>query len=349
MNASRGLKALVVLLTALGLSIGLASAASSADAQGNPNGPPPGLLDKLKREARGSVAASTEDSTKYHGFVRVAPGGDLLPGNRGNPQAKAQAFLTEYGALLGVGDSAGSLVAAGTKTDAKGAAQVTYSQVYRGVPVFGGEIRAHVDDDGSLTAVNGNVIPDLELATTPKLSAAQAGQRAVAHVIADPPLDENGNPPAFLTAGDLTAVGRPPRLPRRAGPGYPRDEPACVRGRGHERAERARVRVRACARGQDRQPLQRSRRRITSALVRRTTAGSGLERGRPVPGALNQDQQNIVNFSGHTYWIFFNAFGRDSWDGEGARDAVDQQRSAHRVPQRQLERRHDQLLRGSHG
>ncbi|MGH3109760.1 MAG: hypothetical protein ACRDQT_02430, partial [Gaiellaceae bacterium] len=171
-------------LTALGLSIGLASAASSAEAQGGPNGPPPGLLKKLQDEARGSVAASTEDSTKYHGFIRVGKGGDLLPGNRGNAQVKAQAFLTEYGALLGIGDSAGALVSAGTATDERDATHVTYNQVYRGVPVFGGTIKAHVDGDGNLTGVNGNVIPDLNVNTSPKLSAAQAGQRAIAQVIA---------------------------------------------------------------------------------------------------------------------------------------------------------------------
>jgi Zn-dependent metalloprotease len=316
-RTSRRFKAFVVALAALCVSAGLASAVS-ADAQGNPNGPPPGLLDKLKKEARGSVAASIEDSTKYYGFVRVAHGGDLLPGNSGNPQAKAQAFLTEYGALLGVGDSAGSLVAAGTKTDAKGATRVTYNQVYRGVPVLGGEIRAHVDDDGSLTAVNGNVIPDLELATTPNLSAAQAGQRAVAHVIADPPRDANGDVSAFLTAADLTAsagllvyrVGLVRNVPGTSQLVY---EVEVTNGKNvrefvYVHAHAGKIVNRYSA--------------VAGVLHRRLFEGRPpvqvWNEGDPFPGSLNQDQQNIVTFSGHTYWLFFNAFGRDSWDGAGA-------------------------------
>ena len=38
----------------------------------------------------------------------------------------------------------------------------------------------------------------------------------------------------------------------------------------------------------------------------------------PFPGSLNQDQQNIVNFSGDSYYYFFNAFGVDSYDGAGS-------------------------------
>ena len=31
------------------------------------------------------------------------------------------------------------------------------------------------------------------------------------------------------------------------------------------------------------------------------------QEGDAFPGTLNADQQNIVNFSGHTYWLFWNA------------------------------------------
>jgi len=40
--------------------------------------------------------------------------------------------------------------------------------------------------------------------------------------------------------------------------------------------------------------------------------------GDPFPGALNVDQQNIVNFSGESYRFFDNVFGRDSYDAAGA-------------------------------
>ena len=57
---------------------------------------------------------------------------------------------------------------------------------------------------------------------------------------------------------------------------------------------------------------------LSSRAVRAEHEQPGLGGRRPVPGALNEDQQNIVNFSGHSYYHFFNAFGRDSYDGAGA-------------------------------
>jgi hypothetical protein len=42
------------------------------------------------------------------------------------------------------------------------------------------------------------------------------------------------------------------------------------------------------------------------------------QEGDPFPGDLTEDQQNIVNFSGHSYYLFFHAFGVDSYDDAGA-------------------------------
>jgi hypothetical protein len=42
------------------------------------------------------------------------------------------------------------------------------------------------------------------------------------------------------------------------------------------------------------------------------------QEGDPFPGDLTEDQQNIVNFSGHSYYHFFHAFGVDSYDNAGA-------------------------------
>ena len=44
--------------------------------------------------------------------------------------------------------------------------------------------------------------------------------------------------------------------------------------------------------------------------------------GDPFPGTLNQDQQNLVNGTGESYWFFKNAFGRDSYDGDGANETT---------------------------
>jgi hypothetical protein len=41
--------------------------------------------------------------------------------------------------------------------------------------------------------------------------------------------------------------------------------------------------------------------------------------GDAFPGTLDQDQQNEVEGTGEAYWLFKNSFGRDSYDGKGAK------------------------------
>ena len=186
--------------------LGLIAAAVSGSASGGAtaasgNGPDPGLVQKLKDKARGSVALSEKQATKHIGFVRAGQNGDLLPGNSGKAEVKAKDFLREYGAILGAG-SESTLDEISSTTDSLGATHVTYQQFYKGVPVWAATIKAHTDADGNLTAVNGVAVPDISLDTTPRLSAADAGARAIATVVADPPTDESGQA-ASLSASDL--------------------------------------------------------------------------------------------------------------------------------------------------
>ena len=41
--------------------------------------------------------------------------------------------------------------------------------------------------------------------------------------------------------------------------------------------------------------------------------------GDAFPGTLNADQRNLVNSAGESYWLYKNTFGRDSYDGAGAK------------------------------
>ena len=71
--------------------------------------------------------------------------------------------------------------------------------------------------------------------------------------------------------------------------------------------------------------------------------------GRRLPGhASTRTSRTWCNGAGESYWLFKNAFDRDSYDGDGATMKHGQQRPDHRLPQRQLERRHHQLLRRRH-
>ncbi len=65
-------------------------------------------------------------------------------------------------------------------SDGHGGWTASYTQSYQGVPVFGALLRAHLDSDGSLTAVNGYAAPASTCRSTRACRAAQAGSTAVA-------------------------------------------------------------------------------------------------------------------------------------------------------------------------
>ena len=92
---------------------------------------------------------------------------------------------------------------------------------------------------------------------------------------------------------------------------------------------------------------------VNDALFRRlfeiSTATQVWQEGDAFPGALNQDQQNIVTASGHSYNFFFNAFARDSYDGAGAEMQSVNNDPTIACPERELERRDHQLLQRRHG
>lgn len=162
-------------------------------------------VNAVRRSADGSVFVSVRKSTGVAGFVRVSRNGDLLPASGARaPASKAGSFFARFGGAFGISDPS-QLKLTSRSTDRYGATHLTYEQVYRGLPVFAGVVKAHLDARNRLTAVNGVFVPDIALGTTARLTRAQAISRAIAEVASDPPLDQNGRA-ARMTAGDLSAA-----------------------------------------------------------------------------------------------------------------------------------------------
>ena len=178
-------------LTLLALTLGLGSASGGATAKG-PKNLDQALLQKLKETARGSVAVSTKKGTKFVAFLGAGRNGDLYPKGGASKEAKAREFVREFGPLLGASGADADLVQTDSTTDALGSTHVTYEQRHNGLPVFGGVVKAHLDDAGNLTSVNGTVVPDIEVDTSPRLDASAAAARAIAAVAADPPENASG-------------------------------------------------------------------------------------------------------------------------------------------------------------
>jgi Zn-dependent metalloprotease len=277
-------------------------------------------VQELRREAVGAVTVRVDRGTRYVGFARVAQGGDLFPGSRSaTPQGKARGFFAAYASLFGIKDATAELRQVSSVKDAYGFTHVTYEQRYRGLPVFGGLIRAHLDRSDRLTAVNGTFTPNVDLDVTPLLSAGQAGQKAIAEVRANPPLnDENADASSPAAPTGIRAASTTLEVYRM---GLVRNVPGSNQLVYEvEVTNGADVREFVFVHANSGKVVNRYS-GIHSDLFRRlfeqNLQTQVWQEGDPFPGSLNTDQQNIVTASGHSYWHFFHAFGRDSYDGLG--------------------------------
>ncbi|MCW2767707.1 MAG: Thermolysin metallopeptidase [Nocardioides sp.] len=270
---------------------------------------------ELRAQSQGAVAVTGESATGKVGFVRVARGGDLLPSNDGKPADKAAAFLTDFAGLFGAKDA--QLVKAAESSSAYGTT-VSYVQKFHGVPVFGAEIRVNLDKQGDITSANGYAAPGLGLSTAPALSTAEAAGRAVATVR-----------PASAGHGATDRSGvralNNDLMIYRMGATHGEKGTAklvYVVEVGNDRNVRDMVFIDAqTGKLVNRYSL------VHDALERHLVEANGSSNpatftnvwneGDPFPGALNQDQQNEVNFTGDAYWFFKDVFARDSYDGLG--------------------------------
>lgn len=274
------------------------------------------LVQRMKSDADGSVTFSQEKATGKVGFVRARQGGDLLEGATAKGPAKARAYLDKYAVAFGARPA--ELVQSGLSTSKSGTS-VTYTQSYKGVPVFGSMIRAHLDAQGDLTSVNGFAAPDLNLSVKPTLSAAAAQARAVAAVVAEPPGHEHGGEadharPTGLKAGSTElAVYRSGAIRGAAGT----NELVYV----VEVTNNANIRDIVFVDAHTDKLVNRYS-MIHDALDR-TVYEQQYDAAHQVwtegqdTSTLNADQKNIVDGSGESYWFFKNVFGQDSFDGAG--------------------------------
>ncbi|WP_244928700.1 M4 family metallopeptidase [Nocardioides sp. W7] len=285
----------------------------------------PSIVQRLKDDAHGSVRVETEPATGRVGFARAR---DLLPSveatSRTSAAAKASAYLDEYAAAFGARRAE---LEQGEVRSTTGGWTVEYHQSYRGVPVFGGELRAHVDAQGDLTAVNGFAVPDLDLSVTPVLSRSDAAERAV-DLVRNAPV---GDRDATAGAPDLEAVSTELMVYRLGSTRGVEGSP--VLSWVVEVSNQDDTRETVILDARTGKPVNRWS-MIAHALDRELyeahdngtrddysddTRTLEWEEGDLFPADLTQDQENEVLGAGETYWLFKNTFGYDSYDGLGAK------------------------------
>ncbi len=282
----------------------LAQAADAAQSRSQSNPAQAALAARFGADARIGI----QRATGVVRFLSLPAGRDLSGAAAGTPEQKLLAFLALHGPAFGVQDAASQLVLHGRTTDAAGMTHLDYRQVHAGVPVFAGLLKAHFDRAGALRAVNGNVVPDIQVDPEPRLAAADAAEIALAAVVAQKP-----SPVAptvrrstlyVYRVGLAQGVDGPSRLVFEVEVGNGRDVRELVYVDAHNGAIVDQVTG------------------IHQALNRRVYDGGYgpsfivWNEGDPFP-TPDVDINNIITFSGHTYDMFFDTFNRDSYDGLG--------------------------------
>ncbi|MDN5893731.1 MAG: M4 family metallopeptidase [Nocardioides sp.] len=302
--------ALAVLGAGLAAAPGLSASASPAQAPDDKS-----MVQQMRSGADGSTIISKEDATGQVGFIRASAKGDLLPNVNRKPAAKADAYMDKYASAFGAPRKE---LVRDSVTKSNGDTTINYVQEFKGLPVFGSLLRAHVDSNGDLTSVNGEVVPDIDVGVDPAFSEAEAGARAVRNVKAHPPGDDGKADTSGLKTVDAELMVYRTGLVK----GTKGTNQLVWRV---EVTNGTNIRDMVFVSAEYGKPVNRYS-MIDNALDRvlfEADEDRNLtqvwEEGDDLPGDLNSDQESMVRSTGEAYWFFRNAFDRDSYDGEGAK------------------------------
>jgi bacillolysin len=171
------LLAVTVTLTAAGL------AAASMPTFAAMDRPASNAVDALQQLTQNTAGALTHNAITGSAYATVhAVGKQVLMSDSATaqPLARAQNFLSVYGALLGVKDPLTQLRQERLSKDGNGNTHVHMDQYYQGLPVFGARVVVHMNDAG-ITGTNGVFVGDLDgLSIAPQMSVADLRSRAMA-------------------------------------------------------------------------------------------------------------------------------------------------------------------------
>lgn len=101
-------------------------------------------------------------------------GKGLAPAARSEPERNAIAVMDNLARLYRVHDAEQEFAAKKAEGDSLGFTHVRLKQTHQGLQVVGGELIVHFNKEGDAYQVNGEYVPDIQIETTPALSAAQA-------------------------------------------------------------------------------------------------------------------------------------------------------------------------------
>ncbi len=304
---------------ALVLALAAPQASSAASSGGKGSGKHPVLdsagIQRLKDSIGKNARVSISDATGAVRFVGKEPGagGDLMNRNTQPARQKSYAFLSEFAGVFGLRNPGAELKLAQEQIDRSGGTHLTYAQVYRDVPVFAGVIKAHFNDAGELTSVDGNVIPEIGVDPNPSRSPSEAAKAALASVGG-----ESGKTLAVQSAQLLvyrTGLAKGAKG-RTTWPGRSRSGTAPTSASS---STSTRTRARSwtgCPASSTRCTGGRTTGCSSPPYRRATPARRSGWKGDAFPTGV-AEANNMITSSKETYDFYNNAFGRDSFDAAG--------------------------------
>ncbi|MGO4893714.1 M4 family metallopeptidase [Flavobacterium sp. W21_SRS_FM6] len=152
--------------------------------------------EKLLTDTAGRAQISIDKHSGNARFIKLSPNPQLSSLRSGSP-AKVDInntsidFLKTYGSAFGIQNVDSELVIVGSKQHKTGIQHSIFKQTYKGLPVFGGEIRTHFNSNDEMIAANGTFLSDIKAPTTPTLSEPLARKIAIQQVERDPTIQLN--------------------------------------------------------------------------------------------------------------------------------------------------------------
>ncbi len=261
------------------------------------------------REATGaSVALHT--STDAPNFIRLPS--DRAMNYRGTLAQKTTAFLRQYGDMFGIEDATSELRVKGIKQDKYGYQRYTMGQYFKDVPVFDGQLHFHFNPNENISVVNGNYIPNININPEPTITATAAALIAVEEVTNQ---NRDGlNAPLYVNSNQLYIFNK--GLAKGSRDGIYLVYEVEVR---NDLDVREFLYINA-----HKGSVVEQYTGIACALFRRVYDGNTSSaneiwtEGDPLPGSLDQWQQNQAVAAEDTYYFFEHAFGHTSYDDQDA-------------------------------
>lgn len=263
----------------------------------------------LQLQNNTGALVTTNRSFGTAGFIRF-PSGQGLSIQGATLKDKALNFLTQYKTIYGLESIENSLRFHEVKTDNYGLQHVIFKQEYHGIPVFDGELRIHFDANEKLSALNGNVLPNIDLDSGIDVNATDAETIAIAK-IRNQGLNNSGT---SLYVNKNTLFIYPKGLVEGFVTSY---------HLAYEIEVRNDVDVREflyidAHTGKLVEQFTGMAHVLDRRLYEGTIGNLIWSEGDAFPGVLDQWQQNEIIASEHVYNFFNNAFGYVSYDGADA-------------------------------